>query len=251
MPTPAELVTVIRLIEEVARDFNLDDDEYFVGGYPRSLAMGLSLTDVHDLDIASGNAQRATQLAGFVAEAAKAQNIEILHRTSTITMVVGGVDVDFQGSKSHDEVVPYLRMWRIEDSQIAKNIFDRDFTMNALAIKFGETKILDLTRRGVEDIGDKRIVPILPPDVAIPKNPLMITRAIKFACRYDFAIDEALWASMKKNSKEFESLTPERMAIEAYVLSRYPSAREMLLRLGLKSLASPSVIGEGKQYSEE
>lgn len=251
MPTPADLVAAIRLIEDVARDFNLDSDEYFVGGYPRSMAMGLSLTDVHDLDVASGSPQRAAQLAGFVAEAAKSQNVKLHHRTPTTTMMLGDVEVDFQGSQSHEDVVPYLRMWRVEASEIAKNIFHRDFTMNALAIKFGETSILDPTRRGVEDINDRRIVSILPPDVSVSKNPLMITRAIKFACRYDFAIDESLWKSMKRNIKEMEALSPERKAIEAYVLSHYPAAREMLLKLGLKDMASPAVVDEGKGYAKE
>lgn len=251
MPTSSQIVATIRMIEEVARDLNLDDDEYFVGGYPRSMAMGLSLVDVHDLDIASGNPQRAAQLAGFVAEAAVAQDIQIHHRTPTTTMLIGDVEVDFQGSVSHEEVLPFLRMWRVKDTPIAKNIFDRDFTVNALAIKFGDAKLLDLTRRGIDDIGDKRIVSILPPEVSVSKNPLMITRAVKFACRYEFAIDESLWKAMKKYSKKIYSLSPGRIAVEAYVLSQYPQSGELLSKLGLGKLSSPEQIGKYNQHAEE
>jgi len=251
MPVSSQIVAVIRMIEEVARDFNLEGDEYFVGGYPRSMAMGLSLADVHDLDVASGTPQRAAQLAGFVAEAAKAQNVSIHHRTPTTTMLVAGVEVDFQGAQAHEEVVPYLRIWRVADTPIARNIFDRDFTMNALALRFGETEILDLTRRGVDDINDGRVVSILPPEVSVPKNPLMITRAVKFACRYGFSIDKALWEAMKGNSKKISSLSPERMAIEAYVLSQYPAARDMLVELNLKELASPAEIEKGQGFAED
>ena len=42
-------------------------------------------------------------------------------------------------------------------------------------------------------------------------------------------------------------LSPERLAIEAYVLSKYPEADEMLEKLGLKKLESPAMIEKGKE----
>ena len=247
MPDPKLIIEIIATIEQVAEEFGVED-AYFVGGYPRALAMGLPLTEVHDLDIASGRPQKAMELAGFFAERIKPEDYEILHRTGTVRVTAHGLEIDFQGSSSHDDVAPYVRMWGVEETPLAKNVFDRDFTMNALAIRVGTNEILDITKRGMPDISDRRIASIIPPDVAVPKNPLMITRAIKFAARYGFGIERNLWKAMAKHVGQLEKkLSPERIAIEAYVLSKYPQAEEMLEKLGLKKLESPAMIEKGKE----
>ena len=246
MSDPKLIIETITTIEEVALEFGVED-AYFVGGYPRALAMGLPLSEVHDLDIASGRPQKAMELAGFFAERAKPEDYEILHRTGTVRVTAKGLEIDFQGSSSHDEVAPYVRMWGVEETPLALNVFDRDFTMNALAIRVGTNEILDVTKRGMPDISDHRIASIIPPDVAVPRNPLMITRAIKFAARYGFSIERNLWKAMAKHVGQLEKkLSPERIAIEAYVLSKYPQAEEMLEKLGLGKLESPAMIEKGK-----
>jgi tRNA nucleotidyltransferase/poly(A) polymerase len=251
MPTPNEIADVVKLIESVAAEYNIDD-AFFVGGYPRTLAMGLPLTDVHDLDVASGSPERAAELAGFVAEAGKAEDFKEHHRTPTTTVKIGNVEIDFQGSQSHDHVAPYVRMWGVPETSISKNIFDRDFPVNALAIRLGSNEILDLTRRGMSDIHDKKVSSILPPDEFVPQNPLMISRAIKLASKYGYKIDPLLWKAMKKYSSLLKKkLTPARLAIEAYVLSKYPQAKVLIGELGIEYLELPSVVQDGKQMAED
>jgi poly(A) polymerase len=250
MPKPEEIASVIRLIEEVAHRFDAADS-YFVGGYPRALAMGLTLGDVHDLDVASGNPYEASELAGFVAETG-ADDYKLHHRTNTITVFFGNVEVDFQGPGSHDHVAPYVRLWGVEETLIAKNVFDRDFTMNALAIKIGGDEILDITRRGMSDIYDKRVASILPPDVSVPRNPLMITRAIRFAAKYGYRIEKGLLKAMKENRSELEKqISPRRLAIEAYVLAKYPETKDLMEEVGIGYLEAPKFIEQGKESAEE
>lgn len=249
--TPQEIKSTIELIDETAHKYGIEDDAYFVGGYPRTLAMGLPLSDVHDLDVATGKPGRAKELAGFVAEASKGDIYEHT-RITTVTVTIGNVEIDFQGSENHYEVAPYVRLWGVEETPIAMNIFDRDFTVNALAIKFGTKDILDFTKRGITDIQNKKVVSILPPDVSIPKNPLMITRAIKVACKYGFDIDPQLWKMMKKHANLLKQrLTPQRLSIEAYVLSKYPQAKEMIDLLEITYLEAPNVIALGREEAEE
>lgn len=250
MSTPRQIRSVIDLLEEVCA-INGIRDAFHVGGYPRTRAMGLNLSDVKDLDIASGTPDKAVQLAGFVAEAGNAENVETLHRTMTVRMDVNGVEMDFQGVMAHENVLPFLHEWGVEATPIARNIFDRDFTINALAILIGSNEIVDLTRRGMADIDDETISSILPPKFAVPINPLMITRAVRFAYKYGYKIDDPLWASMAKNvDKLKESIKPERLAIEAYVLAKY-DASEMLDDLGLDYMHSLSLVEAGEQISEE
>lgn len=241
---PGKVNGVIRLLKSVADEFGISD-AFLVGGYPRTLAMGLPLSDVHDIDVATGTPQKATQLAGFVSAASAGHAYKIRHRSMTVTLDVNGVEVDFQGPASHDDVVPYIHLMGIEPTPIARNVFDRDFTINSLAMPLGGDEVLDLTRRGLPDIEDGRIASILPPDVSVPRDPLMVTRAVRFAKRYGFRIDGLLWAAMKDNAGELgKKISPQRLAIEAFLLSRL-DAGDMLEELGLGDMMSPEVVSIG------
>lgn len=249
MPTAQELKQVIDLIEETAHRYGIIDG-YFVGGYPRSMAMGRPLSDVHDLDVATAKPGRAKELAGFFAEAAKADDMYQHQRVNTVTVTVGNVEIDFQGSEVHEHVAPYVRMAGIAEDQLALNIFDRDFTMNSLAIKIGSTEILDVTERGIADIHAKRVSAIIPPEVSVEHDPLMVTRAIRMACKYGFQIDAPLMKAMKENANRLETkLSRERLAIEAYVLSKYPQAKAMMDSLGISYLEAPKLIEQGLEES--
>lgn len=251
MPTPQEISQTIKLIEEVSEKYGIGD-AYFVGGYPRTVAMGMPLTDVHDLDVATGKPGRAKELGGFVAASGHADDIHQHHRTNTVTVTIGNVEIDFQGSEVHDHVRPYVRLWGVEETPISLNIFDRDFTMNSLSIKVGTNEILDITRRGISDIRAKRVVSIIPADVAVPHDPLMITRAIRMSVKYGFEIDPALWKAMKKYADLLRTrLSAERLSIEAYVLSKYPKTKDIIDSIGITYLESPALIEEGHEMAEE
>lgn len=251
MPSPQEIQQTIKLIEDVAFKYGLND-VYLVGGYPRTIAMNRPLTDVHDLDVASGRPGRARELAGFFAEAAHADDFHQHHRTTAVTVSIGDMEVDFQGSEVHDAVAPYVRLSGAEETPIAMNVFDRDFTINSLAIKVGTKEILDLTKRGLEDIKDRRVTTIIPAELKLPEDPLLITRAIRMSAKYGFDIDPELWKAMRKHANKLEQkLSVHRLAIEAYVLSKYPKAKEMMDILGIKYLEAPAMIEMGKEESEE
>lgn len=244
------VVEAILLVEDVASR-NGVTDAFYVGGYPRALAMGLGLDDVHDLDVASGSADGAAKLAGLVAEAARSE-VELLHRTMTSRTTVKGVEMDFQGPMAHEDVGPWIHLWGVEDTPLARNIFDRDFTINALAIPVGGNQIMDVTGRGMMDISREVIASILPAKVAVPKNPLMITRAVKFSLRYGYEVDAPLAAAMRENAPRLaEQISPERLAIEAYVMSKIDGAAGPLEELGLGFLNSQRMAEVGEELADE
>lgn len=250
MPKPEQIAAVVDLVDEVCARNGIMD-AFYVGGFPRSIAMGFGLKDVKDLDVASGTSDKAVLLAGLVAEAGNADYYKILHRSGTVRIEVNGVEMDFQSAGAHEEVLPFMHMWGIEADPIAQNIFDRDFTINALAMPTDSNEILDITRRGMADIEDQKIASILPADFAVPRNPLMITRAVKFAYKYDYRIDGPLWSAMKENADLIRNnLSPRRLAIEAYVLSKYDCG-DMLEELGIEYMRSPQVVETGKEIAEE
>jgi tRNA nucleotidyltransferase/poly(A) polymerase len=139
----------------------------------------------------------------------------------------------------------------VETTPLSLNIYDRDFTMNSLAIPFGGNQIMDVTGRGVSDIKHKIVSSILPPYMSVPGDPLMITRAIRFSVKFGFGIEKQLWQAMKDNRGSLKSLSPERLAIEAYVLSKYPQSKRILVLLGLQDLLDDEIIKQGEEESED
>ena len=251
MPTAQEIVQTIGLIEDVAEEYGILDS-YFVGGYTRTLAIGLPLSEVHDIDVATGKPGRAEQLAMLVAKAGNAKDVHQHHRTSAITVTLGNVEVDFQGHESHEDVRPYVRLWGVEETPITLNIFDRDFTMNALAIKIGTNTLVDYTKRSLYDISRKMVVSVLPADISVKHDPLMITRGIRMAAKFGFQIDKDLWRAMRKHAKRLsKQLSKERLAIEAYVLSKHPRAREYINALGIGYLETKELIETGEKEAED
>jgi tRNA nucleotidyltransferase/poly(A) polymerase len=238
---------LLGLVERVATEHGIGD-AFYVGGYPRAVVMRSPAADVNDLDVATASMGKATQLAGLVAAEVEGAAHETLHSTMTVRLWIKGEEMDFQGPMPTDETVPHIREADIEVTPLAKNIFGRDFTVNSLAIPVRRRDIvLDLTRRAVDDINDGVIASILPPGEAVPSNPLMITRAVRFAAKYGFRIEDELWSAMKENIGALrEQIKPERLAIEAFSLSKHDTG-DMLGELGLDDLASEEMISAGEE----
>ena len=232
---PEDISRTVKTIEDAAKLYGIED-AFFVGGYPRTIAMGVPLSDVHDIDVGTSSPSHGPQLAGFVAEKTGGE-IRTRHRSGTSTVDTGFTEIDFQAPAAHETTLPYLHSQEIEPTPLAMNIFDRDFTINSLAIRVnGPLEIIDLTERGLRDLDQGRIATIIPAEHAVSRNPILITRAIKFAYKYGFTIDGKLWEAMKRHAPELKGkLSKERLMIEAEVLSQY-NTKAILKELGLDYL---------------
>lgn len=87
-----------------------------------------------------------------------------------------------------------------EDSRIpatsigtpAEDAQRRDFTVNALFYNINDGKVEDLTGRGLQDLQDGLIRTPLPASTTFRDDPLRMLRAIRFASRLGFRLDDAL-----------------------------------------------------------
>jgi len=99
----------------------------------------------------------------------------------------------------------------------------RDFTINALAypldeetvkgerLKVKETTLID-PYRGREDLKDNLIRLVIP--TAFEEDPLRMLRAVQFAARFEFAIEEGTFRAMKRDSRLIATVSPERVQEE-------------------------------------
>jgi putative nucleotidyltransferase with HDIG domain len=87
----------------------------------------------------------------------------------------------------------------------------RDFTINAIARSLPDGEIID-PFSGVDDIRDRKIRIVFPN--AIEDDPLRILRAVQFAARLNFSIEEETLTAMKEKGRLIQSVSPERIAEE-------------------------------------
>ena len=93
---------------------------------------------------------------------------------------------------------------------IEDDLYRRDLTINALA-KDLDGNIID-PFGGLEDIKNKRISMVNPD--AFSDDPLRMIRAIQFASRFDFDIDNKTIEAIQKNASRIKEIPSERILIE-------------------------------------
>jgi len=127
---------------------------------------------------------------------------------------------------------------------LEKDLERRDFTINAIA-KDIDGNIID-PFGGQEDLKNK-IIRIVNPE-AFSDDPLRMLRAVQFAARFGFKIDDETREMIKKNAGRIKEIPPERILIEFDKIVKKGNAFEgayLLKDLGL----TPQIFnGDGGLY---
>jgi len=155
---------------------------YLVGGVVRDLILG---KDIFDLDIVvQGD---AISLVDKLARDIKAKFIRH-HAFGTATVYFGKHKVDFatarQEKYSHWGVLP-----KVESANLSRDLFRRDFTINAMAISLNKEdygQLIDLYN-GLADL-KKGLIRILH-NSSFLDDPTRVLRAIRFEQRFGFKIE--------------------------------------------------------------
>lgn len=98
---------------------------------------------------------------------------------------------------------------------VESDSFRRDFTMNALFYDINGFSIIDYTG-GVEDVRDGIVRCIGDPAVRFQEDPVRMLRAIKFAARYQFEIEEHTQNGIENFSAEIIKASTPRVTEELF-----------------------------------
>lgn len=98
-----------------------------------------------------------------------------------------------------------------ETLNITVDLKRRDFTMNAIAQNIMTGEIIDPTH-GRQDIQNKTIKTVF--ENSFKEDPLRLLRAIQFASRFDFTIEENTFSDIKKQSALINTVARERIILE-------------------------------------
>jgi len=199
---------------------------YLVGGVVRDLILR---KDVFDLDIVvEGD---AISFADKLAKDIKAEFIRH-HAFGTATVYFGKHKIDFatarQEKYSHWGVLP-----KVKPAELSKDLFRRDFTINAMAISLNREdygKLIDLYN-GLTDLR-KGLIRILH-DLSFLDDPTRILRAIRFEQRFGFRIEPKTFKLLKDAlSKKALCLPgPHRLRDELTLMLKEPKPYRYIRRV--------------------
>jgi poly(A) polymerase len=130
----------------------------------------------------------------------------------------------------------------------------RDFTINGLFYDPLADQVIDYVG-GQQDIAQRVIRAIGDPSARIAEDKLRMLRAVRFAARFDFALDSGTRAAIDQQSHELVIVSAERVAAELRLILTHPSCTRgvnLLAGTGLLEVVLPeatSLIQSPDQWS--
>ena len=118
---------------------------------------------------------------------------------------------------------------------LEEDVKRRDFTINGLALNLETNQLIDLTG-GVMDVDHKKLRCIGDPNRRFEEDALRMLRAIRFAARLDFKIEDPTWYAIRVNAPLLAEISGERKREELIAMLSQPRAVRALELLLLANL---------------
>jgi poly(A) polymerase len=119
----------------------------------------------------------------------------------------------------------------------------RDFTINGLLMRHDTGEVLDFVD-GQEDLKAGIIRAIGDPERRFAEDKLRMMRAVRFAARFGFKIEEATLRAIQRHTREIQQVSPERLREELTKMLTEGAARrafELLDETGLLAQVLPEI----------
>jgi len=188
-------------------------DAYLVGGGVRDLLLGQA---PKDFDIATNaTPEQIRQLF---------KNCRLIGRRFRLAHIMFGRDIievaTFRGH--HQEPSKNVSQQSKEGMLLRDNVYGtidedaerRDFTVNAMYYSIGDYSIHDYAG-GIEDLEDKLIRLLGDPETRYREDPVRMLRAIRFAVKLDFDIEEDTAEPIEELSILLQDIPPARLYEES------------------------------------
>lgn len=230
-----------KLLNQISEEKNIE--VYVIGGWVRDLLLNIQSVDIDFVTNSSG-IELAQNLASKLN--VDSSKVSFFKNFGTAMIKYKGIELEFVGARKES----YRRGSRkpiVEDGTIEDDQKRRDFTINALAISLNTNNLGELIDPfdGLKDLQNKIIKTPLEPNITFSDDPLRMLRAIRFACRLDFEIEENTFKAISNNAKRIEIVSKERIVDELnkIMATKKPSRGfDMLLKTGLLELIMPWLV---------
>ncbi|TLX70436.1 HD domain-containing protein [Labilibacter sediminis] len=229
---------VFKAVRDVADSEKVET--YVIGGFVRDLILGTPSKDI-DIVVRGSGIEMAEKVAAKLGRL----KVSVFKNFGTAMFRFRDVEVEFVGARKES----YQRNSRkpiVEDGTIEDDQNRRDFTINALAISLNKDSFGEIVDpfNGFEDLNEGIVRTPLDPDITFSDDPLRMLRAIRFAGRFGFQIEENTFEGIKRNKERLEIVSGERIVEELnkMIMSNKPSMAFKLLDItGLLKLILPEL----------
>jgi poly(A) polymerase len=126
----------------------------------------------------------------------------------------------------------------------------RDFTINGLFYDLDVDQVIDYVN-GLPDLERRTVRTIGEPEIRFQEDPIRILRAIKFAARLDFQIEESAYHAILRHKGEIAKCAPPRVLEEIYRLLRGGAGRRSLEILRATTVLDALIPHVGRRIGEE
>lgn len=196
---PSDVETILNKINDCGFQ------AYIVGGCVRDSILG---RNPHDWDI-------CTSALPDQIKAIFKENELVLsgEKHGTVGVIMNGAVYEITTFRSDGQYTDHRHPDSVTfESNIESDLMRRDFSINAMAYS-NETGLVDLYD-GLNDLKNGVIKCVGNPNDRFSEDPLRILRAIRFATRFAFQIDECTFESIIHNAYKLSSVSAERVCSE-------------------------------------
>ncbi len=206
---------------------------YLVGGAVRDALLGLPMKD---FDLATdATPTEVEELFPNAIGIGKAFGV------MKIPLAEGEEPLEIATFREDAEYTDFRRPKSVRFAGPEEDASRRDFTINALFYDPKTRRVLDCVG-GFADLAAKRIRAIGDPAARLREDALRVLRAVRFAVRFGFRIEEATWRALLDNSRFTRKISAERIRDEFSAMLKGPRPQDaiaMLRELGVVSLWVP------------
>jgi len=166
-----------------------------------------------------------------------------------VVVLLGGRQIEVAAYRSDMDYPDGRRPQSVVFTNARRDAQRRDFTINGMFFDPLAKKVIDYVG-GQRDLKRKIIQAIGNPEQRFAEDHLRILRAIRFACRFQFAIAPATWRAIRKHAAKIQRISAERIAAELEMIVTDPNrsrGMQLVRDSGLVSRILPEVTE--KQFS--
>lgn len=188
-------------------------ETYFVGGCVRDMVMGI---EPHDFDVATAAKPEAVQAlfpkSGMVGAAFGV--VQVQTPTGPVEVATFRADAPYSDGRHPD---------RVTFSTARDDVLRRDFTINGMMLDPETGEVLDWVG-GREDIRRRCIRAIGDPHARFAEDKLRLLRAVRFAARFGYAIEEETYSALCATADRLGEVSQERIRDELVRMLCGPNA---------------------------
>lgn len=180
-----------------------DEPIYLVGGAVRDMLLG---KEPHDYDFCTRD--EPEMIEAKIRQAGKRAYLTG-KKFGTIGFKIDGQMIEVTTFRS-EEYEPGNRKPEVKwENNIVADLSRRDFTINAMALRLDKLRLID-PFGGKADLGNKIIRAVGFPKLRFKEDPLRILRAVRFATRFDYEIEEKTYEKMQHMAINILDISKER-----------------------------------------